>query len=176
MELVYGRARVADLGVRSIDVQYILIHTAASTQPGVNAAVIDDWHKRRGWSSIGYHRVVLQDGTVETGRSLSLEGAHARGLNKRSIGICCTGHGDLEPFTPAQLDSLVALCVQLMHDFDVSVDHVLGHREINRLIPVGKLARRYATHKSCPGKMVSMVDLRAELRRARHDRAIPRLE
>lgn len=45
----------------------------------------------RGWSDIGYHFVIGRDGRREVGRPLEIAGAHARGSNRNSIGICLIG-------------------------------------------------------------------------------------
>jgi hypothetical protein len=69
------------------------------------ASLIDEWHRARGWSGIGYHRVILNgwvthtefrpecDGMIQAGRALECVGAHVRGHNATSIGICLIGAG-----------------------------------------------------------------------------------
>ena len=76
--------------MRSID--KIIVHCSA-TQEGrnLNAAEINKWHLKRGWRGIGYHYVVLLDGTIEYGRSIYKKGAHVKNHNKGSIGICYIG-------------------------------------------------------------------------------------
>lgn len=75
------------------DVSKIIIHCSATREgdDSIDAEVIDRWHKARGWKGIGYHFVVLIDGTIETGRMLNKCGAHTKGLNCSSIGICYIG-------------------------------------------------------------------------------------
>lgn len=93
--------------MRSIDL--IAIHCSA-TPPSMNigAAEIRRWHvEERGWSDIGYHRVITRDGVVEPGRPVEKAGAHIAGHNIRSIGICIIGgiNQDGKPdcnFTAAQ--------------------------------------------------------------------------
>jgi N-acetylmuramoyl-L-alanine amidase len=76
--------------MRSID--KIIVHCSA-TQEGrhLDAAEINRWHLKRGWRGIGYHYVVLLDGTIEYGRSIYETGAHVKNHNKGSIGICYIG-------------------------------------------------------------------------------------
>ena len=70
----------------------IILHCADTrTDQNFNASDIDRWHKQRGWSEIGYHYVILLDGTIENGRDLDKIGAHCRGENKNSIGISFMG-------------------------------------------------------------------------------------
>ena len=77
----------------------IIIHCSA-TKAGqdLRAKDIDRMHRARGFNQIGYNFVIDLDGTVESGRPLSIDGAHCNtkgfsGLsyNKHSIGICYIG-------------------------------------------------------------------------------------
>lgn len=52
---------------------------------------IDRWHREKGWMGCGYHLVIKRDGTVEEGRPLNKQGAHVRGQNSKSVGICLVG-------------------------------------------------------------------------------------
>lgn len=67
------------------------------------AADIHRWHQERGWDGIGYHWVIRRDGTIEPGRPEYWTGAHVKGHNKGSIGICLIGR---KHFTTAQFDAL----------------------------------------------------------------------
>lgn len=73
-------------------IQRIIIHCSA-TKPGqvCNAEILDKWHKEKGYKCIGYHYVILPDGTVEIGRKEQEKGAHCTGYNSDSIGICYIG-------------------------------------------------------------------------------------
>ena len=86
-------------------VRGIVCHVSASTWG--DRAVIDQWHRQRGWSQIGYHGVILNgvrgyqaaydialDGVSEAGRPETIMGAHcmAKGMNTCSIGVCCVGN------------------------------------------------------------------------------------
>lgn len=70
----------------------IIIHCAA-TKPSmkVDATVIDRWHREKGWLKIGYHYVISRDGSIEIGRNEDTIGAHAKGYNATSVGICLVG-------------------------------------------------------------------------------------
>ena len=70
----------------------IIIHCSATRMGQTfTAKDIDRWHREKGYHSIGYHYVVLLDGTVETGRPIEEPGAHCKGHNADSIGICYIG-------------------------------------------------------------------------------------
>lgn len=75
----------------------IILHCSATKEgKSFRAADIDRWHREQGYTMIGYHYVILLDGTVETGRPVDLPGAHTAGHNADSIGICYIGGLDKE--------------------------------------------------------------------------------
>ena len=70
----------------------IIIHCSATAEGrDFGVADIRRWHKAQGWTDVGYHYVVRLDGTVQEGRALSEPGAHCKGHNAHSIGICYVG-------------------------------------------------------------------------------------
>ncbi len=151
--------------------EYIVVHTAAFSGKDCDRDMIDQWHKARNWSGIGYHFVILNDnhsqkadGTVENGRPTNTAGAHALGLNSRSLGICCIGHGDKDDFTAKQYESLYKLLQKLMAEFSIPVSKVIGHRELNDLVQQDIISTRYRTSKSCPGHKIDMDFIRTHLK------------
>lgn len=70
----------------------IIIHCSA-TPEGKHYTVEDirRWHKEKGWSDIGYHYVVQRDGAICVGRDINISGAHCKGHNAHSIGVCYVG-------------------------------------------------------------------------------------
>lgn len=94
---------------------------------------IDQWHRDRGWSGIGYHFVIRRSGKVETGRPVTRQGAHARGFNRNTIAVCLVGgvDTDSEPednYTKAQYAALVRLVNDLRTEHDIV--SVIGHRDL----------------------------------------------
>ncbi|EAU40180.1 N-acetylmuramoyl-L-alanine amidase [Fulvimarina pelagi HTCC2506] len=70
----------------------IIVHCTATPEGrAVSVKEIDAWHRARGWSGIGYHRVIHLDGRVETGRAMEKIGAHVAGRNSRTAGIVYVG-------------------------------------------------------------------------------------
>ncbi len=70
----------------------IAVHCSATPEgKHFTAADIDKWHRAQGWSKIGYHAVVLLDGTIQPGRNEAEVGSHAAGHNSDSIAICYIG-------------------------------------------------------------------------------------
>lgn len=73
------------------DINKIIVHCSATE--GGNANSIRDYHVNNlGWRDIGYHYVIDKDGKIEKGRSLHEVGAHCKGENHDSIGICLVGN------------------------------------------------------------------------------------
>lgn len=121
----------------------IIIHCSA-TPPGWmsgNTAAekvneIRRWHvKERKWSDIGYHYIIDRDGTVVTGRPVSKAGAHVKGRNANSIGVCLIGgQGGTandkfeDNFTQAQANALRTLIAGLKREHP-SIDKISGHNQ-----------------------------------------------
>lgn len=118
----------------------VIHYTATPAGKDFGAADIDRWHRERGFKEVGYHYVIRLDGTVETGRDLSAPGkfemgAHSRGENDSSIGICYVGGvTEAEPNTgrdtrtPAQTQAMAALIEKLMERFPNA--RVRGHKDM----------------------------------------------
>ena len=74
------------------EIKYIVIHCSATKEGEFfDSGDINDWHKKRGWSGIGYHYVVLLDGMLEKGRKDDKIGAHVKGFDSNSIGVVYIG-------------------------------------------------------------------------------------
>jgi len=131
----------------------IIVHCSASSFG--DASDIDMWHRQRGWSQIGYHYVILNgkrdkhipytigdDGVIETGRPVDIQGAHSKGQNRDSIGICVIG---THFFTGKQLyESLPNLLASLLFTYDLTKDDVYGHHDFN-------------LYKSCPNISTDLI-------------------
>lgn len=78
------------------EVKYLIIHCAA-TRPDmdIGAEEIRRLHLSKGWLDIGYHYVIRRKGGLDLGRPLTQPGAHARGYNHLSLGICLVGGCEL---------------------------------------------------------------------------------
>ena len=136
-----GRAGVGLGRAVARSVSLLIIHCSA-TLPGQRVSVqdIDRWHRQRGFDCIGYHFYITVDGTIWTGRPLSQVGAHCKGYNAHSIGICYEGGLDEEgrpcdTRTLLQKAALVALINKLRESYPAA--DVVGHNDLN-------------LHKACP--------------------------
>ena len=97
----------------------------------VSALEIDSWHKNRvndPFIGIGYNFVIHWDGSIEAGRPINVQGAHAYGINNRSIGICFTGKYDQPNDMPElQFNSGVQLTAWLLENYPSC--EIIGHRD-----------------------------------------------
>jgi N-acetylmuramoyl-L-alanine amidase len=115
-------------------VNEIIVHCTA-TQEGRDFTVdtIRGWHKRQGWSDIGYHYVVHRDGRVEAGRPVELIGSHVKGRNTGTIGITYIGGVDKngkskDTRTPEQKKALVEFLTTLLKRYP-AITKISGHNQ-----------------------------------------------
>ena len=109
-------------------VNLIVIHHSATPRGRPHSVEeIRKWHLARGFSDIGYHDVILIDGSIQEGRDREKAGAHAQGHNAHSIGICVVGDGR-QGFEPAQWASLRAL-VRHYRRMCPGIE-ITGHRDL----------------------------------------------
>lgn len=113
----------------------IIIHCSATT-PKMDIG--GDWIRKihveqNGWSDIGYHYVVLRNGLIDLGRDVSKIGAHCKGHNAKSIGICLVGGIDKDSnpednFTVDQFTTVQYLIDALKEEFP-GIIKLSGHNE-----------------------------------------------
>ena len=129
----------------------IVVHHSA-TETG-NAAFFRVLHRLvNGWNDIGYHFVIGNgslsgDGEIEKGRALPFQGAHARGANKDSIGICLVGNFNRTEPSSAQMEALVKVIRKLMADYSISSDSITLHRLVS------------GSSTECPGSYLTLNDV-----------------
>ena len=138
--------------MRNID--SIIVHCSA-TKAGQDftATDIDRWHRERGFNGIGYHYVVRLDGKLEKGRDVSLAGAHCKGWNERSVGICYIGGLDAngrpaDTRTNAQKRVLYQIIMDLQWEYNIL--QVLGHRDTSPDLNGDGVIEPYEYVKVCP--------------------------
>lgn len=136
----------------------IVLHCSA-TPPTMLIGVdtINRWHIERGWAMCGYHFVVKRDGTVERGRPVWRAGAHARGHNQNTIGVCMIGGVDYDGkpeknFEMAQYKAVRNLVAQLRAVFGNM--NVIGHRDLPNVAKAcpSFCVQNHFTEKWCRGE------------------------
>lgn len=135
----------------------IVLHTIG-VRGDATVESVTDWHVRHnGWATNGYHYHVTKAGEVlRTPRRLDQAGAHTQGAND-SLGVVVTGDGDVEPWTYAQWRAVLGLLVRLCREHHFTAEDVCGHREAPSRL------RAAPTQKTCPGRLVDLDEVRAEL-------------
>ena len=113
----------------------IFVHCSATIE-GKHFDVDDirNWHKAKGWSDCGYHYVITLDGSIQEGRPLHKIGAHVKGHNEGSIGVCYIGGIDADKnpkdtMTDLQETAMVNLLQSLKQQFPQVTIH--GHNEVS---------------------------------------------
>jgi N-acetylmuramoyl-L-alanine amidase len=113
----------------------ITVHRTATPEGrDVSVDTIRSWHLANGWKDIGYHYVVLLDGTVEAGRPEAQIGSHVAGHNSRTLGIvyvggvATDGRTPKDTRTPAQKAALLDLAKALIAKYP-TVRKVTGHNQ-----------------------------------------------
>jgi len=145
----------------------IVLHHAAAPR-STTVEDIKRWHMEKGWRDIGYHWLLTDapDSPVgpqmHIGRAHDLDerwepwerGAHAKGHNSHTMGVCLVGNHSIEPPSKAALDLLhgwlVAFCLTLR----LGPDDIVGHRELE------------GAATECPGGLVDLDAIRQRVRDA----------
>lgn len=129
----------------------IVIHHSAipflQNEYSPDVKTIDEIHKRKGYGifywgktyHVGYHYIILPDGTLQQGRPEKSRGAHTSGYNDY-IGICLIGDfsfknetdwkTDQRP-TNEQMQTLTVIVKDLQLKYDLPPDKVKTHKELN---------------------------------------------
>lgn len=117
-------------------IEYIIVHCSATkADMDITAADIDRWHRQKGWKGCGYHYIIRRNGLIEKGRAENIAGAHCKGKNSKSIGICLIGGVATDGKTPeanytdAQMRALQDITEQLVVRYPKAI--VKGHRDFN---------------------------------------------
>lgn len=121
-------------------IKLLVVH-CSDTDNNVNigAREIHKMHLSFGWDGIGYHKVISRSGKIENGRPEFWVGAHVKGKNEMSLGVCLIGR---DYFTKPQFLSLE----KVLRDWKSLYPDakILGHRDTNN------------TSKTCPNFDVSV--------------------
>ena len=109
---------------------------------------IDEMHKKRCWSCIGYHFYIRKNGFIYRGRPENAVGAHATGVNDRAFGIALEGNFNNEQLTSEQMSSLLALSKYLIKKYNIK--DLKRHMDIK--------------NTECPGKNFCFEEIKRKLK------------
>ena len=120
-------------------INLIVVHCSATREDkSFTEHDLDVCHRRRGFNGVGYHFYIRKNGDIKSTRPLERIGAHSRGFNRESIGICYEGGLDSEghpadTLTPEQFEYLEQLLTKLLKLFPKA--QLRGHRDMPGSVP-----------------------------------------
>jgi len=137
-------------------VEYVVIHhTADNDQHQSIEDVAAGEIVSQGFVTVGYHYIVMGDGTVQIGRPLNKKPAANIGLNVQSVAISLEGNfhpsdsgykGEVP--SEAAIKSAITIVNNLLKPQCPNLRRLIGHRDVSRIV-----ARPdYAT--ACPGDIL----------------------
>lgn len=132
----------------------IIIHCSATrSDMDFSEQQLESAHQLRGFRECGYHFYVRKSGIISDMRDVAVPGAHCKGHNEDSIGICYEG-GLAPDRTPAdtrtfkQKYAMVSLVRYLLQDYPGA--QVYGHRELSRDLDGNGTITPNEWMKECP--------------------------
>lgn len=136
--------------------KYIVLHHSYNPEDDV---LFEEWDNItnyhinvKGWLDVGYHygiEYVNGEVVIQNGRPENANGAHCKGLNTQSIGICVIGNYDNKKPDDKMIDRLVELIQDIYTRWGE--------------LPI-VLHRDYA-NKSCPGLMFPIDEVKERLKK-----------
>jgi len=113
----------------------LLVVHCSDTANNQNLSAIDihQMHLSFGWDGIGYHKIIKRSGKIENGRPEYWVGAHVKGKNDISLGVCLIGR---DTFTKNQFRSLERVLKKWKKLYPNA--KIAGHRDTGK------------TQKTCP--------------------------
>lgn len=116
------------------NIKFLVVHCSdTDNKSSINAKYIHKMHLDFGWDGIGYHKIILRSGKIENGRPEYWIGAHVRGKNNISLGVCLVGR---DKFTKKQFVSLEKILTKWKTSYPKS--KIVGHCDFE------------TTSKTCP--------------------------
>lgn len=110
------------------------MHHSAFDQNADQLMQINQWHKDRDFPLslrgfyVGYHFVINHEGQITQTRELDEVGAHTKGFNFESIGICLEGDFTKKAPSEEQKTALGKLLVMLCNRLHIGASDIYPHR------------------------------------------------
>ena len=116
------------------NIKLLVVH-CSDTEESKRLTAIDlhNMHLKFGWDGIGYHKIIDRSGKIENGRPEYWVGAHVKGKNDISLGVCLIGKDN---FTKNQFKSLERVLKKWKKLYPNA--KIVGHRDTGK------------TKKTCP--------------------------
>ncbi len=115
-------------------ISLLIVHCSdTENTQNLSAADIHKMHLGFRWDGIGYHKIITRSGKVENGRPEYWIGAHVKGKNHVSLGVCLIGRDN---FTKNQFISLERVLKKWKKEYPNA--KIVGHRDVGN------------TQKTCP--------------------------
>ena len=105
----------------------VIVHCSTEDFPH-SVVDIHIWHMIRGWAGCGYHYFIRKSGIIEKGRPLYLIGAHCKGQNRTSFGVCLEGETE---FTQKQGKAFLRLKNYFYDTYDFDISY-FPHSDFNK--------------------------------------------
>lgn len=111
-------------------IKYIVIHCTAGSAQQKTENIIEYWRRKLGWKTVGYHKLINVDGTIETLQTDELPTNGVKGFNATSIHLCYKGGiNGIDTRTIKQKESLLKLVKEYKKKYPTA--YVLGHRDLS---------------------------------------------
>ena len=116
------------------NISLLVVHCSdTANNQNLSAIDIHKMHLEFGWDGIGYHKIINRSGKIENGRPEYWIGAHVKGKNDISLGVCLIGKDN---FTKSQLISLERILKKWKNTYPNA--KIVGHKDTGN------------TQKTCP--------------------------
>ena len=107
------------------NIKFIVVH-CSDTDDNLKALDIHKLHLKFGWEGVGYNKIIENDGRIVNGRPEFWKGAHVRGYNDRSLGVCLIGKSR---FSKSQFISLEKILIDWKKKYKNI--KIIGHYEVS---------------------------------------------
>ncbi len=126
MNIIETNLNFGKLNYGNIPMMIILHHSDSKT---MNLLDIHKCHKtEKKFSGIGYHFFITKEGIIHRGRPEKAIGAHCKGFNRDTIGICVQGDYMEENMPIKQKQAIMNLCKYLCDKYKIKM--IKGHKEL----------------------------------------------
>lgn len=118
--------------------EIIIIHNSGDDKDTVASVV--HYHRSK-WADVGYNWLIA-GGAINVGRSEMFVGAHSRGANDGSVGICVVGNYMAKLPKKEDIEALVRILAIECFAQNLPVSKIIGHSDVK------------GASTDCPGTML----------------------